>query len=219
MTTDAQEHWGRVYAEKDPLKVSWYQPAPERSLAIIRREFERTSGRGPGEGSRRVIDVGAGASTLVDHLLSMGVEVGALDVASRALEHSKARLGVRAAEVRWIVADLTAPLEAPEPNWADLWHDRAVFHFLSGHNHREAYARNLARTLRPGGSAVISGFAPEGPLKCSGLEVCRHDAESIRRELTRAGFPCVLVEEQRETHVTPWGSEQAFTYALLRRAE
>ncbi|MBL9140883.1 MAG: class I SAM-dependent methyltransferase [Phycisphaerae bacterium] len=204
---DLQSHWQRVYLDKAPTAVSWYQAVPTRSLALIDAAAPST-----------VVDVGGGASTLVDHLIARpGVQVCVVDIAAAALELDRARLGAHAsARVRWIEADATGPLAQLADAWADVWHDRAVFHFLATPEQRLAYARNVARVLKPGGTAIVAAFAPDGPEKCSGLPVCRHDAASIAAELSRSGRAFAVAQSQREEHVTPWGAVQAFEYAVLR---
>ncbi len=200
---DREAHWNRVYETKQPDAVSWYQRSPERSLAYIRR-FTTTS--------HRVIDVGGGASTLVDALLDAGYKQPVvLDVSAVGLEHAKKRLGDRATLVEWTVADVTkSPPLAP----VDLWHDRAVLHFLTESSDQAAYAALASRTVRSGGHAVIATFAPEGPEKCSGLIVQRHDGASVARLLEPA---FKLIDEDREVHRTPAGVEQRFWWAVLRR--
>lgn len=220
MPTDAQAHWQRVYAEKAPTAVSWYQPRPDRSIALIERAVTRLGGHAQGAdgGPLRVLDVGGGASTLVDYLAARPhTQTTVIDIARAALDHARARLGdVAASRVRWIEADVTGPLAEVPGGWAHIWHDRAVLHFLASPDDQAAYARNLARVLAPGGLAVIAGFAPDGPEKCSGLPVCRHDAASITAVANLAGRTFTLIDEQREAHTTPWGSVQRFVYALLR---
>jgi SAM-dependent methyltransferase len=200
---DRKAHWERVWTTKAETAVSWYQPEPRRSLALI----ERYGGAGA-----RVLDVGGGSARLVDALLARGArQVGVLDVAEPALELSKQRLGERAGNVEWIVADVTR--YAPGHRW-DVWHDRAVFHFLREPGEQRAYVRVAAAALAPGGHAVIAGFGPEGPTRCSGLDVVRHGAEDLAR-LFGEGFELVGAEE--EMHRTPGGSAQQFVYVVLRR--
>lgn len=200
---DPQAHWNQVYTTKAPTGVSWYQRSPERSLALIRKHAQP---------SQRVIDVGGGASSLVDALLDAGYQRPlVLDVAVAALAHARQRLGARAAEVEWVVADLTqAPVLPP----VDLWHDRAVLHFLTDPADQAAYAALVTRSLRPGGAIVAATFALDGPERCSGLPVQRHDGASVAR-LLGAGFE--PIEEEREVHVTPGGVEQRFAWTVLRR--
>lgn len=200
-----QAHWSRVYATKSPDSVSWYRAHLEVALELLAH-----AGLGP---QSRVIDVGGGASTLVDDLLARGVEnVTVLDVAAEALAVSRARVGDRATSVRWIAADV---LEVPLPAGGfDLWHDRAVLHFLSDPADTELYTQQASRAIASGGHAVISGFAPDGPERCSGLPVVRRSPQDIAR-LMGAGWS--LVEQRTELHLTPGGNPQAFAYALLRR--
>ncbi len=194
-----QAHWNNVYETKAAQDVSWYQRRPDASLALI-----AASGVGKDAG---IIDVGAGASTLVDCLLDQGyTRLAVLDVSGAALARSRERLGARAGAVEWFEADVTV---FEPPRRFGLWHDRAVFHFLTEADDRREYAATLARTLQPGGVVVIATFAPDGPPKCSGLDVMRYDEHSILAELG-AGFE--LREVRRETHVTPWQSEQRFIY-------
>jgi SAM-dependent methyltransferase len=200
-----REHWDEVYRSKSPDSVSWYRPRLERSLAWIDR-----CGLDP---SAHVVDVGGGASTLVDDLLARGFErVSVADIAAQALEHSRARLGDAAARVRWIVGDATTPLfdEAS----VDLWHDRAVFHFLTDAPRRAAYVEAVHRCVRPGGFVIIATFGPKGPERCSGLPVVRYASSEIAEAL---GREFELVDHADEEHVTPWGAPQAFAYALCRR--
>jgi SAM-dependent methyltransferase len=200
-----QAHWSRVYATKSPDSVSWYRAHLEVALDLLAQAGLETQSR--------VIDVGGGTSTLVDDLLARGVRhVTVLDVAPEALAVSRARLAERAASVQWLAADV---LEGPLPEGGfDFWHDRAVLHFLSDPDDTERYARQAALAVRSGGHAVISGFAPEGPERCSGLPVVRRSPEDIAR-LMGPGWS--LVEQRTESHMTPGGNPQAFAYALLRR--
>ncbi|HTO94012.1 MAG TPA: class I SAM-dependent methyltransferase [Bacteroidota bacterium] len=201
--SDAQKHWEQIYTTKQPSSVSWYQPHLERSLELIDR-----AGIGPDD---RLIDVGGGASTLVDDLLDRGFRhVAVLDLSQRALEVSKGRLGERASRVEWIAGDvLTA--ELPRAQYM-LWHDRAVFHFLTQEEDRLHYLRQMRHALRPGGYALVSTFAPGGPQKCSGLEVCRYSSETL---LSKLGRDFSLAASANENHRTPAGAIQAFQYALL----
>ncbi len=211
-----QAHWERVYAEKEPTQVSWYQRDPARSLSLI---DESLAALEPGRSkARHIIDIGGGASTLVDHLMDRaGIEVCVVDIAGNAIEHARRRLGDRAGRARWIEADITARMTDPGTGWANIWHDRAVFHFLTRQDERAGYASNLLRILAPAGRAIIATFAPDGPPRCSGLDVCRHDGVSIVRELGGAGAGLSLVREEREEHTTPWGAVQRFVYALIER--
>ncbi len=200
---DPRAHWDRVYREKKPTEVSWYQPNAERSLELIRR-FSDTSAR--------IVDVGAGASLLIDSLLDSGYQRPILlDLSTAAFEHAKRRLGVAADLVEWIVGDVTQNPPLPP---VDLWHDRAVLHFLTDAPHQQAYAELAARTLRGGGHLIVATFAPDGPQRCSGLEVSRHDGRSVAALL---GPEFELLDEIREVHGTPAGAEQRFCWSILRR--
>lgn len=200
---DRQAHWQNVYRTKSSADVSWFQPSPELSLRMIAKT-------GLGRGSA-VIDVGGGASSLVDQLLADGFRVTVLDIADSALDVARARLGTRAADVDWIVADITA-WQATDR--FDLWHDRAVFHFLTEPDQRARYIAALKASLRPAGWLVMATFGPDGPQTCSGLPVHRWSAPDLAAEL---GGAFRLVESLAEDHETPWGSRQAFTWALFRR--
>lgn len=197
-------HWDRVYTEKRAEEVSWRQDEPTLSLKLILRT-------GIGRDAP-IVDVGGGASTLVDHLLLGGFSnVSVLDIAAPGLEQAKARLGARAHDIEWVVSDVTTwrPLRKHR-----LWHDRAVLHFLTEPSQQKAYAETLRSAVEGDGWAIIAGFAPGGPVKCSGLEIVQHDGESLGRIL---GGEFQLMETHNETHLTPWASEQAFRYHLFRR--
>lgn len=216
MTTG--EHWQRVYTEKSAEGVSWFQAVPALSLRLIGAALDR---RASSPAPARFIDMGGGASTLADHLLERGaIDISVLDIAAAALDAAKARLGPSAAKVRWVVADALGPLSEITDGSIDIWHDRAMFHFLTERADRAAYARNLERILAPGGTAIIAAFAPSGPEACSNLPVMRHDGASIVREVSAAAETpraWVLSAEHTETHTTPWGKPQEFVYAVLNR--
>jgi SAM-dependent methyltransferase len=160
-----------------------------------------------------IIDVGGGESTLVDDLLEQGFQnLTVLDVSQAAIDVNRARLGERARRVHWIVADITR-VEL-EPRVYDVWHDRAVFHFLTAQEQRTAYVRQVARSLRSGGYVIVSTFGPEGPTKCSGLDVVRYDANSLHDQF---GTRFRLVESSKEVHQTPFGTTQQFLYCYCRR--
>jgi len=200
---DRKAHWEGVYAAKGESEVSWFQVEPALSLELIRAVC-------PARG--RVIDVGGGASVLVDRLLNSGFEhVAVLDVSRSALDKARARLGERADAVRWIEADVTMAEDLGE---FDVWHDRAVFHFLTDPADRQRYVKLARRSISPGGHLIIASFADDGPKRCSDLDVCRYDGRSLAAEL---GDAFSLVRERTETHVTPWGSTQAFFYGGFRR--
>lgn len=201
---DRQAHWQGVHRSKSPEETSWFQLRPEPSLRLI-----DAAGLG---GDTRMVDIGGGASTLVDHLLARGWQrITVLDIAEDALRRARERLGERAAAVTWEVADVTR--WRPEQSF-ELWHDRAVFHFLTDAADRAAYRDTLAAALRPGGYAVVATFALDGPERCSGLPVVRYDSAALAAEF--AG--CLeLVQSARDEHVTPGGKLQAFTFCLFRR--
>jgi SAM-dependent methyltransferase len=199
-----KEHWEAVYQATGASGVSWFQEEPRLSLELIRSVAPARGGR--------IIDVGGGASVLVDRLLDGSFEeIAVLDISQTALGQAKARLRERAGRVRWLVADVT---EAPGLGTFDIWHDRAVFHFLTDPADRRSYVELARRTLQSGGHLIIATFARGGPKRCSGLDVCRYSASSLASELG-AGFS--LVREAAETHTTPWGSPQAFFYGVFRR--
>ena len=199
-----RDHWEHVYRAKRPDEVSWYQQAPLLTLRMV------ASTRLPEEGA--IIDVGGGASNLVDALLRAGYrDVTVLDIAGAALEHARDRLGDRASDVKWVRGDVTE-MELCGPY--DLWHDRAVFHFLTQPAARARYREQLLRYLKPGGHALIATFAPEGPEQCSGLPVKRYSPEELVAEL---GDAFELMEAVDERHRTPSGGAQAFIYCWLRR--
>lgn len=200
-----REHWEDVYRTKGDTELSWFQSEPGISLSLIERLDDLP---------RRVIDVGGGQSALAGALLRLGVEdVAVLDIAESAIERGRERLGDDAARVRWIAADV---LEPPDLGEFDLWHDRAVYHFLTNGADRERYLREAARAVAVGGHLVVATFAPSGPEKCSGLPVHRCDAGQLREEFSPF---FALTHSQSDTHMTPWGKPQDFTYAVFRRVE
>jgi trans-aconitate methyltransferase len=201
---DRTSHWQNVYTTKTEAEVSWYEDTPELSLALLRE-----AGLKP---DMAVIDIGGGASRLVDALEASGqAHVSVLDLSVAALETAKSRLA-DAARVQWFVTDVTA--WAPDRQY-DLWHDRAAFHFLTAAEDQRAYVRVLAKALKYGGRAVIGTFAPDGPDKCSGLPVARHDADTLQSAL---GPQFKLVATRRHEHVTPWGSVQKFQFSTFEKA-
>ncbi len=203
---DRQTHWQKIYRTRTADSVSWYRPHLEVSVELLELA-------GLSECSR-IIDIGGGASTFVDDLLDRGVrDVSVLDISDEALTIAKKRLGNRSKVVTWFVADV---LNAALPTGAfDLWHDRAVFHFLTDPTDAVRYAQLAAEALRIGGHVVIGGFAPDGPERCSGLPVARRSAKDIAGIFAPA---FLLLQERGERHRTPTGTEQSFVYAsLLRR--
>jgi len=196
-----QLHWENVYAAKGDAELSWTQTEPATSLSLIAEACSADS----------VIDVGGGTSLLSERLLERGYAVTVLDISQAAIDRARQRLGARANEVDWMVADVTA---GPDLGTFDVWHDRAVFHFLLTPAERAAYVDLLARTVSIGGHAVIATFALDGPEKCSGLEVRRYDGSTLAAEL---GPRFRLVKSVLELHHTPWGAAQSFQYSLFRR--
>jgi len=198
-------HWDRVYESKSSDRVSWYTPHLARSLDLI-----DSAGRGP---RSAFIDVGGGASTLTSDLLERGWgDVSVLDISAAALEVAKGQLGERAPDVNWIVGDVTE-VDLPAARF-DVWHDRAVFHFLTDKAQRDAYIEQVRRALKPDGHLILATFGPHGPEKCSGLPVVRYSDVEL---LDRFGEAFERVRCETESHVTPWGSEQEFVYCLCRR--
>jgi SAM-dependent methyltransferase len=199
-----QEHWEAVYGENAADRVSWYRPHLELSIAFIERAGLAKDAA--------IIDVGGGSSTLVDDLLERGyTNVTVLDISPTAIAGAKARLGPRAEIPSWLVADITR-LELPEHRY-DFWHDRAVFHFLQDLDSRRRYIAAVRRGLRPGGHIVVATFGPDGPKRCSGLDVVRYSVDEIHAEF---GSPFEKVASSEEVHRTPWGGEQEFVYCYCR---
>ena len=199
--SDAAQHWDGVYAAKDATDVSWYQRSPTVSLRLV----DRTPGS--------VVDVGAGASTLVDGLLDAGrSDLTLVDLSAEALDVTRTRLGVRAKSVSFVVGDV---LTWSPGRTYDVWHDRAVFHFLTDPEDQQRYVQTATGAVAPGGVLVMGTFAPDGPTHCSGLETARHDAASLET-LFADGFR--LEHAEMEIHRTPWETEQHFTWVVLRRA-
>ena len=201
-----KSHWEHIYETKDVTDVSWFQPRAVLSVRLI-----EATGLDP---TARIIDVGGGASTLVDDLLSNGYsEVTVLDISGAALQRSKDRLGQRAGSVTWVEADITQA-NLPE-DYFDLWHDRAVFHFLTDDTDRAAYVQTVQRCVKTGGHIIVASFGPGGPEKCSGLNVVRYNPESMHDEF---GDDFELVDSTTETHHTPFGTDQEFVYCYCRKA-
>lgn len=199
-----QEHWEAIYGKKGSQDVSWYRPHLDRSLLFIDQAAL------PPDAA--IIDVGGGASTLVDDLLARGYRnVTVLDLSEGAIAQAKSRLGPNAVAVRWLVGDITE-VGLPE-NHYDFWHDRAVFHFLTDDSARQRYVSSVRRSLKPGGHIVVATFGPAGPERCSGLPVARYSAEGIHGQF---GGEFTKVGSDHEVHHTPWGGEQEFVYCYCR---
>jgi len=199
-------HWENVYGRKQSQELSWFSPHLQHSLALI------AHANLPND--RSMIDVGAGDSTLVDDLLGLGYSrITLLDISSQALERAKARLQDRSVSLTWIVGDIT---KVQLNRTFDLWHDRAVFHFLTDPRERSRYALALKHALNPSGFAVMATFSLEGPEKCSGLPTMRYSAETLLKEL---GPSFRLVKTLNDPHITPAGKAQNFTYCLFQKSE
>lgn len=198
-------HWNRIHDSKEPRQLTWFQEAPTLTLRMLEKAGATRESS--------VIDVGGGAARLVDHLLARGyTDVTVLDVSRVALDHTRRRLGRAAARVRWIVGDV---LEVSLPGKFDVWHDRALFHFLTDAADRRRYSNRLYEALAPGGHAIISTFAEDGPERCSGLPCVQYAPDTLRAELGPDRFR--LVGSERENHQTPTGAVQRFQYSLLRK--
>lgn len=204
LATSGKHHWERIYSTNAESAVSWYQAEPRLSLELIQSVSPTAGGR--------IIDVGGGASVLVDKLLELPFdEIAVLDISETALRKARARLGGRARRVRWVVADVT---QGPDLGSFDVWHDRAAFHFLTDADDRKRYVDLARKTVPEGGHLVIASFADDGPKRCSDLDVRGYNARSLEAELGE-GF--LLRKESRETHTTPWGSLQPFIYGVFER--
>ena len=203
MTLPHTSHWDDVYRAKSAQELSWFQASADTSLAAI-----DLLGHAP----RSLIDIGGGASVLVDQLLAKGwTDLSVLDLSKEALDVSQRRLGAQASRVEWIAADIAA--WRPSRHY-QIWHDRAVFHFLTDSTDRAAYRTALAAALAPGGSAIIATFALDGPERCSGLPVVRYDAPALAKEL---GPSFLLIDSWNERHETPAGASQSFTWTLFEK--
>ncbi|WP_324779999.1 class I SAM-dependent methyltransferase [Thiobacillus sedimenti] len=201
---DRREHWETVYRTKATDQVSWFQTHAGASLRLIE------ACAGPGAS---VIDVGGGASVLVDELLDAGYRnLAVLDLAESALAASRARLGARAGMVQWIAADITRA-ELPAAHY-DVWHDRAVFHFLTDPDDRARYVAQVLKSVKPGGHVIVAAFGPGGPLQCSGLDVVRYAPDALHAQF---GAPFRLLGHETEIHHTPGGTEQEFVYCYCVR--
>ena len=199
MMFDRKTHWQKIYQEKSTLDVSWYQKEPKLSLELIRCSQVASN--------EAIIDVGGGASVLVDHLSKeCFTKLAVLDISANALASVKKRLGDSAKNIEWFVADIT---QFDAPHKFSLWHDRAVFHFLTDLSDRKSYVKALKNSLRLEGHLIIATFANGGPEKCSGLEIVQYDSEKMIAEL---GEDFELVEERKEVHITPANKEQKFIF-------
>ena len=202
---DRRQHWESVYRNKAADQVGWFQPRATSSLRLIEGSCANRDAH--------IIDVGGGASVLVDDLLDAGYRhLTVLDLADSALAASPQRLGARAQSVQWIAGDITR-VELPEARY-DVWHDRAVFHFLTDPADRARYVQQVLKSLKPGGYVIVATFGPGGPLQCSGLDVMRYAPEALHAEF---GAPFQLLRHETEVHQTPAGKEQEFVFCYCRR--
>jgi SAM-dependent methyltransferase len=202
--TGNRAHWQRVYKEREPDRLSWYEPVPERSLEMIERARL--------EPDAAILDIGGGASSLARELLDSGyTDITVADISGPAMDHAKARLGDASDRITWLEVDV---LRHDFGRHYDLWHDRALLHFMVEPGDRDAYVKALKRALKPGGWAIIATFGPAGPTRCSGLPVDRYGAADLLRALGE-GFE--LVSSTLDDHLTPSGITQQFLYASLRR--
>ena len=199
---ESKLHWESIYNEKKPQDVSWFQKSPTTSLSIISSISDIND---------RLIDIGGGASVLVDHLLKLGyLNLAVLDISGKALEYDKIRLGEKQRFIEWYENDIT---EFKPPHKFDIWHDRAVFHFLTDIKSRLSYINTIKETIKSGGFVIIATFAKDGPTKCSGLDIVQYDNYSIQLEL---GDEFKLLESRPEIHLTPAGKEQRFIYFVFQ---
>ena len=203
MTYDAKEHWEVIYKTKKPDEVSWYQEKPKTSLNLI---VEIGLDKGA-----KIIDVGAGDSKLVDNLLDLGFRnITVLDVSLTALNRAKKRLGDRANEVKWIVSDLR---EFETNDRYDIWHDRAVLHFLTKEDDIKKYGEVVRKLLKPNGYLIISTFSENGPKKCSGLDIKQYSENSMKKLFSDFEH----IKSFEEEHTTPWNASQIFLYSIFRK--
>jgi ubiquinone/menaquinone biosynthesis C-methylase UbiE len=201
----SKDHWEKVYATKAPDLVSWFQPRAEMSMRLI-----HNIGLGR---DAAIIDVGGGASTLVDDLLQEGYRrLSVLDLSGAALAESRRRLGTTGESVHWMEADITQAVF--EPHSFDIWHDRAVFHFLTADHDRKAYVNQVLRALKPGGHVIMATFGTDGPTQCSGLPVVRYAPDGLHSEF---GEAFTLLSHEEQLHPTPFGTEQQFIYCMCRK--
>ncbi|MHB8741667.1 MAG: class I SAM-dependent methyltransferase [Sulfuricaulis sp.] len=198
-------HWDSVYVNKKPDEVSWYQTHLEKSLELIHRTGASQTAR--------IIDLGGGASTLVDDLLASGfTELTVLDISATAIRAAQTRLGVRAQDVTWLESDVTRAVLPP--HHYDIWHDRAVFHFLTNADDRRRYVEIVNHALKPGGHIIVATFGSDGPLQCSGLDIVRYDPEKLHNEF---GDDFELIDSLHEPHHTPAGKTQDFIYCYCKK--
>ncbi len=201
---DRKKHWEQVYTTKTSDSVSWFQEHAEQSLRLI-----HATGLGA---DAAIVDIGGGASTLVDDLLAESyTDITVLDLSAAAMATARQRIGKRANDIKWIEGDITQ-VNLP-PNRFDIWHDRAVFHFLTEPASRRLYVEQILHAVRPGGHIIVATFAEDGPDKCSGLPVMRYSPSTLHAEFGN-GFK--LLSHEKEVHHTPFGTTQQFIYCYCR---
>ncbi len=201
---DNKTHWEKVYGTKAPDAVSWYAPHLETSLNLIHKASS--------DRDAAIIDIGGGEATLVDDLIFEGYkDISVLDISQKAIDVARARIGDLADKIHWYCADIT---QATLPqNYFDVWHDRAVFHFLTQEDDRKKYVEQVMCSVKHGGYVIMSTFGPEGPEKCSGLDVVRYDPDNLHRQF---GKSFKLIDSSTEIHKTPMGTTQQFLYCFCR---
>lgn len=199
-----KDHWEKVYSTKSPESVSWFAPHLEISLNLIHQASSSKDSA--------IIDIGGGEATLIDDLLSEGyTDISVLDISQKAIDVARNRIGVLADKAHWYCANI---LQATLPqNYFDIWHDRAVFHFLTEEVDRMRYIEQVMRSVKHGGYVIMSTFGPEGPEKCSGLDVVRYDAKNLHGQF---GKSFKLINSSTEIHKTPMGTTQQFLYCFCR---
>jgi ubiquinone/menaquinone biosynthesis C-methylase UbiE len=201
----SKDHWESVYTTKPTDAVSWFQEHAENSLRLIQETGVALNAA--------IIDIGGGASTLVDDLLAKGYSnLSVLDLSAAALLAAQKRLGAQTNKVKWLEADITQ-IEFPMHAF-DVWHDRAVFHFLTAPEDRDAYVQAVLRAVKPGGHVIVATFAEDGPTQCSGLPVMRYNKDELHAEF---GDAFTLLLHEKESHHTPFGTVQQFTYCYCRK--
>ena len=201
---DNKKHWEKVYGTKAQDAVSWFAPHLETSLNLIHQATN--------DKTAAIIDIGGGEATLVDDLLSEGYrDISILDISQNAIDVARDRIGEKANKVHWYCADIT---QATLPqNYFDVWHDRAVFHFLTEETQRVKYVEQVMRSVKHGGHVIMATFGPEGPIQCSGLDVVRYDAEHLHAQFGKA---FKLINSSTEIHKTPMGTNQQFLYCFCK---
>lgn len=200
----AKEHWEKVYKNKGDQEVSWYEELPETSLSLIKKHNTIQA--------TKIIDVGGGNSNLTKELLKAGYQnLSVLDISVKALEKTKYKLGASAAAIEWIISDIT---EFETTKTYNLWHDRAVFHFLTTEEDKSSYLNTIKKGLVQGGIFILATFSKNGPLKCSGLEISQYDKDGL---LELFGNDFELLESFEEDHTTPFDTQQNFIYTVWKR--